>query len=59
MTTRALLLTGTITPNPAVFEMGDRTAIPPYDYDDMRVVVHDMPPIVRASWFRGVSALPN
>ena len=39
--------------------MGDRTAIPPYDYDNMRVVVHDMPPIVRASWFRGVSALPN
>jgi nicotinate dehydrogenase subunit B len=39
--------------------MGDRTAIPPYDYDHMRVVAHDMPPIVRASWFRGVSALPN
>ena len=39
--------------------MGDRTAIPPYDYDAMRVVAHDMPPIVRASWFRGVSALPN
>src|SRR5262249_27064271 len=32
---------------------------PPYDYDHMRVVAHDMPPIVRASWFRGVSALPN
>jgi nicotinate dehydrogenase subunit B len=57
--TLALLLTGTITPVPAVFEMGDRTAIPPYDYDAMRVVAHDMPPIVRASWFRGVSALPN
>jgi nicotinate dehydrogenase subunit B len=57
--TLALLLTGTITPVPAVFEMGDRTAIPPYDYDDMRVVAHDMPPIVRASWLRGVSALPN
>src|SRR5438067_13118712 len=39
--------------------MGDRTAIPPYDYDNMRVVAHDMPPIARASWFRGVSALPN
>ena len=25
----------------------------------MRVVAHDMPPIVRASWLRGVSALPN
>lgn len=57
--TLALLLTGRIAPVPAVFEMGDRTAIPPYDYDDMRVVAHDMPPIVRASWLRGVSALPN
>ena len=57
--TLALLLTGRIAPEPAVFEMGDRTAIPPYDYDIMRVVAHDMPPIVRASWFRGVSALPN
>jgi nicotinate dehydrogenase subunit B len=57
--TLALLLTGRIAPTPAVFEMGDRTAIPPYDYDHMRVVAHDMPPIVRASWFRGVSALPN
>src|SRR5229473_7515207 len=37
----------------------DRTAIPPYDYDRMRVVANDMPPIVRASWLRGVSALPN
>ncbi|MCA6106855.1 molybdopterin cofactor-binding domain-containing protein [Bradyrhizobium cenepequi] len=57
--TLALLLTGRIAPTPAVFEMGDRTAIPPYDYDHMRVVANDMPPIVRASWFRGVSALPN
>jgi nicotinate dehydrogenase subunit B len=57
--TLALLLTGTVAPIPAVFEMGDRTAIPPYDYDAVRVVAHDMPPIVRASWFRGVSALPN
>ncbi len=57
--TLALLLTGKVAPIPAVFEMGDRTAIPPYDYDNMRVVAHDMPPIVRASWFRGVSALPN
>src|ERR1700716_1801125 len=57
--TLALLLTGTIAPEPDVFEMGDRTAIPPYDYDHLRVVAHDMPPIVRASWFRGVSALPN
>jgi nicotinate dehydrogenase subunit B len=57
--TLALLLTGTVAAVPDVFEMGDRTAIPPYDYDAMRVVVHDMPPIVRASWLRGVSALPN
>jgi nicotinate dehydrogenase subunit B len=57
--TLALLLTGTVAPVPAVLEMGDRTAIPPYDYDAMRVVAHDMPPIVRASWLRGVSALPN
>jgi nicotinate dehydrogenase subunit B len=57
--TLALLLTGRISPEPAVFEMGDRTAIPPYDYDNLRVVANDMPPIVRASWFRGVSALPN
>ncbi|UFZ07264.1 molybdopterin-dependent oxidoreductase [Bradyrhizobium ontarionense] len=57
--TLALLLTGRISPEPAVLEMGDRTAIPPYDYDHMRITAHDMPPIVRASWFRGVSALPN
>jgi nicotinate dehydrogenase subunit B len=57
--TLALLLTGRISPEPDVLQMGDRTAIPPYDYDHMRVVAHDMPPIVRASWFRGVSALPN
>src|ERR1700704_3525424 len=57
--TLALLLTGAIAPVAEVSEMGDRTAIPPYDYDAMRVVAHDMPPIVRASWFRGVSGLPN
>jgi nicotinate dehydrogenase subunit B len=57
--TLALLLTGALAPTADVFEMGDRTAIPPYDYDAMRVVAHDMPPIVRASWLRGVSALPN
>lgn len=57
--TLALLLTGKVSPIPAIYEMGDRTAIPPYDYDHMRVVAHDMPPIMRASWLRGVSALPN
>ena len=57
--TLALLLTGMIPAVPDILQMGDRTAIPPYDYDAMRVVAHDMPPIVRASWLRGVSALPN
>jgi nicotinate dehydrogenase subunit B len=57
--TLALLLTGKEKPVPAVFEMGDRTSVPPYAYANARVTVHDMAPIVRASWFRGVSALPN
>ena len=57
--TLALLLTGAISPTPLVSEMGDRTAIPPYDYDNLRVTVHDTPPIMRAAWLRGVSALPN
>lgn len=57
--TLALLLTGTISARPQVFEMGDRTAVPPYDYRTMRIVCDDTPPIVRASWLRGVSALPN
>jgi nicotinate dehydrogenase subunit B len=57
--TLALLLTGIVAPVPLVLQMGDRTAVPPYAYDTMRVTVHDMAPIVRASWLRGVSALPN
>ncbi|KPG01985.1 aldehyde dehydrogenase [Rhodopseudomonas sp. AAP120] len=57
--TLALLLTGRVPANNPVFEMGDRTAIPPYAYDNIRVRVHDMAPIVRAAWLRGVSALPN
>ena len=57
--TLALLLTGAVPHTPAIFEMGDRTAIPPYDYENLRVVANDMPPIVRAAWLRGVSALPN
>ena len=36
--TLALLLTGTIPHGAGRFEMGDRTAIPPYDYDNLRVV---------------------
>ena len=57
--TLALLLTGRIPPIPPVWEMGDRTSVAPYDYRNMRVTIHDMAPIVRASWLRGVSALPN
>ncbi|MCQ4159269.1 molybdopterin-dependent oxidoreductase [Roseomonas sp. GC11] len=55
----ALLLTGMLPAQPAVLQMGDRTAIPPYDYPALRIAVEDMPPIVRASWMRGVSALPS
>ena len=57
--TLALLLTRTIEPVAQAYEMGDRTARPPYAYDNLRVAVNDMAPIVRASWLRGVSALPN
>ena len=57
--TLALLLTRTIEPHAQAYEMGDRTARPPYDYPALRVAIHDMPPILRASWLRGVSALPN
>ncbi|MEJ8856983.1 molybdopterin cofactor-binding domain-containing protein [Variovorax robiniae] len=57
--TLALLLTRTIEPVAQAFEMGDRTARPPYAYENLRVKVNDMAPIVRASWLRGVSALPS
>jgi len=57
--TLALLLTRTIEPIAQAFEMGDRTARPPYDYANLRVAVNDMAPLVRSSWLRGVSALPN
>ncbi|MEH3085436.1 MAG: molybdopterin-dependent oxidoreductase [Xylophilus ampelinus] len=57
--TLALLLTRTIEPRAQAYEMGDRTARPPYAYDHLRVAVHDMAPLVRASWLRGVSALPS
>jgi nicotinate dehydrogenase subunit B len=57
--TLALLLTGRLTPQPATLQMGDRTAIPSYNYENMRITAYDMPPIVRAAWLRGVSALPN
>jgi nicotinate dehydrogenase subunit B len=57
--TLALLLTGRVTPQPATSQMGDRTAVPSYDYENMRITAYDMPPIARAAWLRGVSALPN
>jgi nicotinate dehydrogenase subunit B len=57
--TLALLLTRMIEPVAQAFEMGDRTARPPYNYANLRVAVNDMAPMVRASWLRGVSALPN
>jgi nicotinate dehydrogenase subunit B len=57
--TLALLLTRTIEPAAQAYEMGDRTARPPYDYENLRVSINDMPPVLRASWLRGVSALPN
>lgn len=55
----ALLLTGAMPATPRVFEMGDRTSVPPYDYPRMKIACHDMASIVRAAWLRGVSALPN
>ncbi|NVN13605.1 molybdopterin cofactor-binding domain-containing protein, partial [Nguyenibacter vanlangensis] len=56
----ALVLTGVVpAATPAVTQMGDRTSIAPYAYGNARVTVHDMPPIARASWLRGVSAMPN
>jgi CO/xanthine dehydrogenase Mo-binding subunit len=57
--TLALLLTGATPAEPRVLEMGDRTAVPPYRYPNMRIACKDMAAIVRASWLRGVSALPN
>lgn len=57
--TLALLLTGVVPAEPRMLEMGDRTAVPPYRYPNMRIVCHDMAAIVRSAWLRGVSALPN
>ena len=55
----ASLLTGRVPGQPRVLEMGDRTAVPPYRYPHQHIVCHDMAPLVRSSWLRGVSALPN
>lgn len=55
----SLVLTGIVPADPVALPMGDRTSVPPYDYGAQKITVHDMAPIARASWFRGVSALPN
>ncbi|VVE61883.1 aldehyde dehydrogenase [Pandoraea captiosa] len=55
----ASLLIGVVAPQARVFEMGDRTAVSPYVSRHRRFACDDMAPLVRASWFRGVSALPN
>jgi len=55
----ALLLTGKEPALPRSLQMGDRTAVPPYGYRSQKIVCNDMATIVRASWLRGVSALPN
>lgn len=55
----SLVLTGIVPAAPVAVPMGDRTSVPPYDYDARKITVHDMAPIARASWFRGVSAMPN
>ncbi len=57
--TLALILTGKVSNEPRMLEMGDRTSVPPYRYPRMRIVCHDMAAIVRSAWLRGVSALPN
>lgn len=55
----ALLLTGKVDPIPAMGDKGDRTALPQYDYENLRITIHDMEQLVRTAWIRGVSALPN
>lgn len=54
-----LLMLGKQSNVPIVFEMGDRTAIPQYRCSDTSIDALDMAPMVRASWIRGVAALPN
>ncbi len=55
----ALLLTGRVSSAPRMLEMGDRTAVPAYGYAALDIACDDTPAIARASWLRGVSALPN
>jgi CO/xanthine dehydrogenase Mo-binding subunit len=55
----ASLLTGVIPATANVFGMGDRTAVSPYGFENTRFVCDDLAPLIRSSWIRGVSALPN
>jgi nicotinate dehydrogenase subunit B len=57
--TLALLLTGRVEPVSVAFDVGDRTAVPHYCYPEVRVSIEDIGATVRASWLRGVSAMPN
>lgn len=57
--TLPLLMVGKRPSTPTTFEMGDRTAIPQYRCSATDIKAFDMAPIVRASWIRGVAALPN
>jgi CO/xanthine dehydrogenase Mo-binding subunit len=55
----ASLLTGALPATPRTLQMGDRTAVSPYGCANRRFVCEDVAALVRAAWFRGVSALPN
>jgi CO/xanthine dehydrogenase Mo-binding subunit len=55
----ASLLTGVIPADPRVYFMGDRTAVSPYTFEHTRFTCEDLAPLVRSSWLRGVSAMPN
>ncbi|WP_447956567.1 molybdopterin cofactor-binding domain-containing protein [Vreelandella sp. EE7] len=57
--TLALLLTGAQAPSDVPFKMGDRTSVPPYRFAHRYIACDDVPTLVRASWLRGVSAMPN
>ena len=57
--TLALRLTGKVAASETPFQMGDRTAVPPYDYPARHIACDDVPTLIRAAWLRGVSALPN
>ena len=58
-TVLALLLTSKVPNVSVVQQMGDRTAVPAYEFPNRHIISQDAAPIARASWMRGVSALPN